>query len=436
MGLRLASSQFWIDRNNDKFLQTFRRVRLMPLYSMPHIKDLDLNLRDNTKNIFFHMDIDCFFAQAEERDNPKFKGMPISVGGWGTGAGGIVMTCNYEARKRGVDTGMSVITAKTVCPSLISLPCDGVKYESIIYDIQDIVKQYFPEDCMEQYSIDECFWNGSQIFRNIDEAEKFAKKIKEEIYNKQRLTVSIGLSYNKSYAKMATKFNKPNGLSVVRPENKEKVIFPLPCDKLWGIAHRMYRRMLGMNIITLGDLAKHNSHRIRKEFGINGIVLQKCAQGLDTSGIFVKPESSEKMIGHHNTLHAPIFEKEEINKEVRSMCEYAARKLRFKNLVTGRIHLYIRFENLTYTGGEYKLSFYTNDDEDIYSAALEILKNLRYKPTEILKLRMSGIDCTDLHKDTGERNFHIFKQEKNLPFNALDALKMKYGEKIIRLGLS
>jgi len=436
MGLRLASSQFWIDRNADEFLQTFRRVRLMPLYSMPHIKDLDLNLKDNTRKIFFHMDIDAFFAQVEERDNPKFKGKPISVGGWGTGAGGIVMTCNYEARKRGVDTGMSVITAKTVCPDLISLPCDGVKYESIVFEIQNIAKKYLPEDCIEQYSIDECFWEGSQIFKNIDEAEKFAKSIKKEIYQKQKLTVSIGLSYNKSYAKMATKFNKPNGLSVVRPQDKEKLIYPMACDKLWGIAHRMYRRLLGMNIITLGDLAKHNSYRIRKEFGINGIVLQKCAQGLDTSGIFVKPENSEKMIGHHNTLHTSIYEEEEVNKEIRSMCEYVARKLRYKKLVTGRIFLYIRFDNLTSTGGEYKLPFYTNDDDEIHDTALQIFNKLRFRPCEFLKLRMTGIDCSDLHKDTGERNLQLFKQEKDLPFNALDTLKMKYGEKIIRLGLS
>ncbi|MBS1492749.1 MAG: DNA polymerase IV [Bacteroidetes bacterium] len=446
MGLRLASSQFWIDRNSDKFLQTFRRVRLMPLYSMPHIKDLDLNLRDNTRKIFFHMDIDCFFAQVEERDNPKFKGQPISVGGWGEGAGGIVMTCNYEARKRGVDTGMSVVQAKMICPKLISLPCDGVKYESIIFDIQDVVKKYFPEDCMEQYSIDECFWDGSQIFRDINEAEKFAIKLKEEIYKRQKLTVSIGLSYNKSYAKMATKFNKPNGLSVVRPSDKEKLIYPLPCDKLWGIAHRMYRRFLGMNIITLGDLANCNSHRIRKEFGINGIVLQKCAKGLDTSGIFVKPENSEKMIGHHNTLHKGINDKAEILKELRSMCEYVARKLRYKNLVTGRIFLYMRYENLMSFAeeyklpmsgaGEYKLPFYTNDDEEIFLASFEILKNFQFAPGRFLKLKMTGVNCTDLHKDTGERNLNLFSQEKNLPFKEMDILKMKYGEKIIRLGLS
>lgn len=380
------------------------------------------------------MDIDCFFAQAEERDNPKYKGMPISVGGWGN-YGGIVMTCNYKARSLGVDTGMSVVEAKNRCPQLISLPCDGQKYESIVFEIQEMVKRYFPEDCMEQYSIDECFWKGTGIFKNIDEAYWAALEIKKEIYKYQRLTVSIGLSYNKSYAKMATKFNKPNGLTIIKPETKEEMIYKLPCDKLWGIAHRMSRRMHAMGIITLGDLANYNSHWLRKEFGINGVVLQKCAMGLDTSDIFVKPENSEKMIGHHHTMQYDIYEQDEVFHEIRRMCEYVARKLRFKNKVTGRISLYVRFDTLAHTGGEYKLPFYTNDDDDLYSAALEIYKKFTYKPTHFMKMRMTGIDCGDLHFDTGERNLNLFKEEKNLPFKELDFLKMKYGEDIIRLGL-
>lgn len=432
--LRLASSQFFIPRESDFFNQMFRRVRLMPLYSMPHIKDLDLNLKDNTKKIFFHMDIDCFFAQAEERDNVKFRGMPISVGGWGN-FGGIVMTANYKARELGVDTGMSVVEAKRICPQLISLPCDGQKYESIVFEIQEMVKKYFPEDCMEQYSIDECFWNGSQVYRNIDEAAKVAVEIKKEIYKYQKLTVSIGLSYNKSYAKIGTKFMKPNGLTIIRPQAKELMIYNLPCNKLWGIASRMSRRMHAIGIITLGDLANYNSHWLRKEFGINGIVLQKCAQGLDTSDIFVKPLDSEKMIGHHHTMQNDIYDQDEVKHEIRRMCEFVGRKLRHKNKVTGRISLYIRFDNLTHTGGEYKLSQYTNNDDELHSAALEIYKRFKYKPHQGLQMRMTGIDCGDLHFDTGERNLNLFIEEKNLPMKELDFLKMKYGEKIIRLGL-
>ena len=434
--LRLASSQFFIPREEDQFNQMFRRVRLMPLYSMVHIKELNLNLRDNTRNIFFHMDIDAFFAQVEERDNPKYKKMPISVGGWGD-FGGICMTCNYEARRLGVDTGMSVVEAKNICPELISLPCDGQKYESIVFEIQEIAKQYFPEDQMEQYSIDECFWSGKGLFKNIDEAEKFAQKIKKEIYKYQKLTVSIGLSYNKSYAKMATKFNKPDGLTVIRPQDKEKMLYKLPVSKLWGIAHRMERRMNAMGIITLGDLAKYNSHWIRKEFGINGIVLQKCASGNDTSDIFVKPFDSEKMIGHHHTMQTDIYDEDEVKAEIRRMCEYVARKLRSKNKVTGRVSLYIRFDNLYSTGGEYKFkNFYTNNDDEIFSAVLEIYKNFKYKPHKFCQLRMTGIDCGQLHTDTGERNLKLFEEEKNLPFKELDFLKMKYGESIIRLGLA
>lgn len=433
--MKVTSSQFFIPREEDVFNQNFRRVRLMPLYSFPCIREFDLNLKDNSKKIYFHMDIDAFFAQVEERDNPKYKGMPISVGGHVKGAGGICMTTNYKARAMGIDTGMSVVDAKKICPQLISLPCDGVKYEATVSEIQEIIKKYVPEDCLEQYSIDECFVNLSQIFRNINEAEKFINELQKEIFREQELTVSIGLSYNKSFAKMGTKFNKPNGISVIRNGEKERKIYTLPADKLWGIGRKIYRRMLAMGIITLGDLANFSTFRLRKEFGINGIVFQKCARGEDTSDIFVKSKK-EQMIGHHHTGLEPICDENLIKKEIRKMAEFVGRKLRFKNLVTGFIYLSIRFENLTYTGGEYKLSSYTNDDEEIHLAALEIYRKMKYKPFEYLKLRMCGLNACDLHEDTGERNLNIFKAEKNLPFKELDFLKMKYGEKIIRLGLN
>ncbi len=138
----------------------------MPLYSFPHIKDMNIHITSHQKRFFAHIDFDAFFAQVEQRDNVKLKGMPVSVGGM-EGRKGIVMTASYEARARGVDTGMSVVAARQICPELISLPCYGPKYESIMMNLVELLKDYVPEECIEQYSIDECFIDLSSVAKNF-----------------------------------------------------------------------------------------------------------------------------------------------------------------------------------------------------------------------------------------------------------------------------
>lgn len=116
------SSEFFIPREGDSYNDLFKRVRIMPLYSFPHIKDMNCKITEHRNRFFAHMDFDAFYAQVEQRDNPKLRGKAVSVGGTGGGKG-IVMTASYEARARGVDTGMSVMEARRICPELISLPC-------------------------------------------------------------------------------------------------------------------------------------------------------------------------------------------------------------------------------------------------------------------------------------------------------------------------
>lgn len=124
--MQTISSTFFIAREGNVYQDLFKRVRIMPLYCFPHIKDMNCNLKEHTSRFFIHMDFDAFYAQVEQRDNPKLKGKPVSVGGM-EGAKGIVMTASYEARAAGVKTGMSVLEAKKFCPDLISLSCYGPK---------------------------------------------------------------------------------------------------------------------------------------------------------------------------------------------------------------------------------------------------------------------------------------------------------------------
>ena len=170
------SSFFFITRKEDGLPDIFKRVRMMPLYSFPHFKDLNPKITEHRKRFFIHLDFDAFYAQVEQRDNPALRGKPVAVGST-TGQKGIVMTASYEARKLGIDTAMSTWQAKKICPELISVPCYGPKYEAITQNLMRGLKSFVPPDCIEQYSIDECFVDLSPVAKNFEEAYLIAKQI-------------------------------------------------------------------------------------------------------------------------------------------------------------------------------------------------------------------------------------------------------------------
>ncbi len=425
------SSTFFIPREGTDFDDLYRRVRIMPLYSFPHTKDLNWRIREHTDRFFVHIDFDAFYAQVEQRDNVKLRGKPVSVGGTGGGKG-IVMTASYEARAYGVDTGMSVLEAKKICPQLISLPCYGPKYESIMLNLMNALKEFVPEDCIEQYSIDECFADLTPVAKDFFEAVKIASAIKRRIRELENLTASMGISYNKTYAKLATKLQKPDGFSVITQENKEK-IFSMPAGKLWGVGRRNELRLLMLGVRTIRDLAGSSERMLRQEFGVNGLVFRKLARGEDTSEIFRK-ERSEKSLNHYHTLSEPIYKSADVRTEIRRIGEYICRKLRSKNLVAGYMHLSVRFENLRYASDLVKLTNYTSDDREIFNTALSVYRRL-HKPTKEMKGRQFGMGVYDLHTDLKEKNLNLFESEPELPYRALDRLKSKYGEGVIRVGI-
>lgn len=405
----------------------------MPLYSFPHHAEHSIKIQENHNRYFIHLDVDAFFAQVEQRDNPKIQGKPVSVGGNG-GMKGICMTASYEARACGVEIGMSVVDAVQLCPNLISVPSNGAKYEAILQNILYNIAKVVPDDCIEQYSIDECFLDITSVVKNWFDATKFAYRIKDMIWKLENLTSSIGLSYNKTYAKIATKLNKPNGLAVVIPENKEEKIYKLDVDKLWGVGKRIAARLRLMGILTIGQLASSNLQAIHKEFGINGVMLRKIAAGGDTSGIQLKKkERLEKSFNHAHTLTDAIYKEHEIENEIKRMVEYICRRMRAKNFIATQLSFFMRYDDLGSLGDHVKMLPPTNDERDLLFYCKAIY-NTFPKPTPKRKARQFGITAFDLRQVTGY-NLDLFKKFQNLPYKELDFLKEKWGERIVRVGL-
>ncbi|CAN5602869.1 DNA polymerase IV [soil metagenome] len=431
--MELASSSYYNPVDTDKAFSVFKRVRMMPMYSFPCLKEFNLAIKEHENRFFLHMDLDAFYAQVEQRDNPNYRGKPVGVVSLpDTNTKGIVMTASYEARALGIDIALSTYFAKLHCPELILVPCYGQKYESILFHILSMAKKYVPEESIEQYSIDECFIDFTGVCKNFREAEMISREIKQEIWDKENLTCSMGLSFNKTYAKMATKLQKPKGFTTVTQQDRE-IFYDRPIDIIWGIGKRIQRRMNSYSIYTIRDLAGAPVKVMKKEFGINGIVYYKMARGEETVEIFRK-ERPEKSFMHQHSLTYPIYEKFECENEIGRRVEYIGRKLRAKNLIAKRLLLVLRFTNLEYDVGEYRLPQYTNNDRKLFEAALHLYSQMQ-QPNKDLQMQMFGIMVTELEVDIKEENLDLFASNLPIPYHSLDRIKNKYGENIIRIGI-
>jgi len=428
------SSEYFIPRESDPTSLVFKRVRMMPLYSFPPFKEFNFRIREHVKRFFMHLDLDAFFAQTEQRDNPNYRGKPVGVVSVpDSRTKGIVMTASYEARELGIDIAMTTIEALRICPTMICAPCYGQKYEAILFNIMHMIKTYVPKDCIEQYSIDECFIDLSPVAKNFEQGIRIAKEIKLKIRKMENLTCSIGLSYNKTYAKIATKLQKPDGFTVITHSDKS-LLYVLPVDKIWGIGNRIKFRLNIMNIFTIGDLANAYTPAIRKEFGINGIVYYKMARGEDTCEIFHKTKH-EKSLMHQHSMDNEIFEPEDVLNEIRRVGEYLCRKMRMKKLTTGNIALFLRYDTLEYAASDGRLAQQTNDDSEVFETAKKLFRRMPH-PTQFKKARAFAMAAFDLHMDQESKNLGLFEKNINFPYSALDKIKNRFGENIIRVGLT
>jgi DNA polymerase IV (DinB-like DNA polymerase) len=251
------------------------------------------------ERIILHVDMDYFFAQIEERENPQFKGKPVVVGADPKGGKGrgVVSTANYEARKYGIKSGMPISKAYQLCPNAIFLPVNIELYQKVSDEIMEIVKKYSP--VYEIVSLDEAYLDIS-FCKNWKEAENLGKKLKKEIFEKERLTCTVGIGPNKTVAKLAAEKAKPNGLKVVRPEEVEKFLDPLDVDDLPGIGPKTAEKLRAIGINKVYELKKLSKKKLREMFGKVGEYFWERARGIDEEP--VSPEEVIKSIGRQITF--------------------------------------------------------------------------------------------------------------------------------------
>lgn len=249
------------------------------------------------KRKIIHIDMDCFYAAVEIRDNPELVNRAVAVGG-SQQRRGVLCTCNYQARKYGVRSAMATATALRLCPDLVVLPVNMVKYKSVSRQIQAIFREY--TDLVEPLSLDEAFLDVTNSPYHNGSASLIAEEIRQRIWSEHQLTASAGVSVNKFLAKVASAWNKPNGLCVVRPEQIEQFVATLPVNKLFGVGKVTADKLSQLQIKTCTDLQRLSLLELSKRFGKLGQALYYQARGIDNRE--VTPNRPRKSLSVETTF--------------------------------------------------------------------------------------------------------------------------------------
>jgi len=375
-----------------------------------------------------HIDMNAFFASVEQANNPELCGRPIAVvGGHGRT---VITTSSYEARARGVKTGMAIWEAKRACPELLIVVGDNKKYTHTSTRINGIFRDYTPE--VEAFSIDESWLDVTHSLTIFGSAENIAYLIKARIKHLFGITCSIGIAPNKLLAKLASDMQKPDGLTVITPENVSRILEQMPIKELCGIGKKMQRHLNLMSIYTCGELGRCEESRLTRKFGIIGKRLKEMGQGIDNTPVvqFGK-EDDVKSVGHSRTLERDIDDPAEIRRFLLQLSEMVGSRARRYNVSGRTIHLYVRYADFFSSWGKQtSLKHYINLSDEIYRAALGILNSVELEQP----VRLLGISLSNLKHQAEQLPLFEDERKKLFATQAMDSINDRFGRMSVTFG--
>jgi len=345
----------------------------------------------NKSRVIFHVDMDHFFTAVEEREHPEYKGKPVVVGADpkdGKGRG-VVSTCNYEARKYGIRSAMPIARAWRKCPQAVYLLVNYDLYKRVSSRIMDILRGF--ADKFEQWGLDEAFLDVSSRVQNFEEAKRLAREIKREIYEKEKLTCSIGIGPNKLVAKIASDFKKPDGLTAVEESDVRWFLSPLPVDKLLWVGKKTKQKLNALGIKTIGDLANFDASVLIEKFGVVGRQLHLSAQGIDRSEVQERWEI--KSMSRDTTFEEDTSDSEVILKTLNALAEDLHKQLTKSNFNFKAVTIKVRYENFETHTHSKSLPFLTDRLSDIQETASDLIQAY-LQPNR--KVRLMGVKLSNL----------------------------------------
>jgi DNA polymerase-4 len=389
--------------------------------------------RPNRAHLYLHIDINCFYAQVEQQSYDLF-GIPVIIGGWRKPNGtprGIVATSSYEARLCGIKTGMSHLEATQRCPFVVPLQVHYEKYQAISAQISALLNRFSP--AVEPYSLDESFLDLSFLCgKSRGEIEAYARMIRDTLYREIRLHASVGVSFCKTYAKVASDLKKPAGLVLIlSPEDVAARIDPLPLKAIWGIGQKRFERLIEAGLSTIGDARTQGEGIFTRLFGPHfGPLLFSSVTGNERARVLDTAMDSPKNLTFMHTFSDATEDPLRVYGEIAKAVRQLGHRMRAYGKRAQRFGAYIRFQDETWRGVEFEFTTpgLTHIDDYILEACLigarPLLDHYLSAGCQIRGIGLNTLDLSAAHQ------FELFFREdeklSNL-YQAIDHIHNRHG---------
>lgn len=347
------------------------------------------------QRVIMHVDMDAFFASVEQRDNPSLKGQPVLVGGKPEERG-VVCAASYEARTFGIRSAMAMSQAMRLCPHAVICPPRFEAYRDASVQIHAIFKQITP--IIEPVSLDEAYLDVTRQTVDYDHASAVARRIKSDIQENTGLSSSVGIGPNKFLAKVASDFDKPDGLYLIAPEEAEKFLEPLPVRVIPGIGKRTEERLIEMGIETVIDFKERSLGEIQGLLGNkSGERLYFLSRGIDYSPVIT--ERRRKSISVERTFYHDIEDKKEMKFVFKELAVELSEHLAESKLKGRTIGIKVRLDNFKIITRAHTMDHPTSEQKEIASVSHHLLNQIDMTGR---KVRLLGVRLSGFYPDFGE----------------------------------
>ena len=398
-----------------------------------------------------HSDCNCFYASVELLHHPELRGKPVAVGGDPEARHGIVLTADYTAKRRGVKTGMTLWQAKQVCPDIIFLPPRMDLYLRFSRMAQEIYAEY--TDKREPYGIDESWLDVTDSASLKGDGYHIAQEISSRMKKELGITVSVGVSFNKIFAKLGSDYKKPDAITTMNKDEYRDKAWPLPVSDLLYVGSATNNKLRGIGIRTIGDLARTEESLLVRKLGKMGSILWAFANGYDESPVKLENTSAPiKSVGNSTTTPKDMETDEDVKIVLYILAESVAARLRENGFRCRTVEISIRDKDLFHFSKQVKLPNASNITREIAEAGYKLYKESYRLPADEKELKNSrqelyqkplrsiGIRGTDLVTDYFWEQLDMFMdpqaREKQMKVDAaVDNIRKRFGFYSIQRGL-
>ena len=368
--------------------------------------------------------MDAFYAAIEQLDDPSLRGRPLLVGP--PSARGVVLTASYEARPYGVGSAMPMAKARRLCPNAVIIPPRFDRYQEVSATIMKVFSDFSPD--VEALSLDEAFLEMTGSEQLFGDPESIGRRLKAAIREATGgLTASVGLSATKYVAKVASACQKPDGLTVVPPEEAKAWLAPLSVSWLWGAGPKTQARLHQLGLHTIGDVAHADPRFLSAKLGSAGLHFHTLAQAEDPRPVIGRRAS--KSIGSEHTLDEDVREKADIKFHLRRSADTIGRRLRKKNYVAFGVGVKLKTADFQIVTRQHRLSEPTDVAERLYSVGVDLLNHVDH-PGPFRLVGLVAYDLVDINNLTQLDLFSTFARQRQLEV-AIDGLAERFGTNVV-----